>query len=90
MALVSTTSITFLTIGFILGFLTHLLLHRQNLDLDKRVAILILASSLSFALLAYLQERELSIFLQAAGLASIGNLLGIKTGELVDNVIRRK
>ena len=90
MLVITTTNITILTIGFILGFITHLFLSRRQIALDKRIAILILGSWMGFAMIAYLQERELSIFFNSAGLGAVGNLLGIKTGEFVDNVLKRK
>lgn len=77
-------------ISFIIGFASHFLLHRGEVAMEKRVAIVILISWLSFMMMSYLQDKELSIFFNAAGMGAVGNLLGIKTSELVAGIIKRK
>ena len=76
-------------VSFTIGFVSHLLLSKEGVNLDKRVAFLILTSWLSFAMLAYVQDKELSIFFNAAGMGAVGNLLGIKTSEIVRSVTKR-
>ena len=81
-----------IAIGFLCylaGFFSHFLLTRRDTTLEKKIAILILVSWLSFAMVAYLQERELSIFFNAAGMGAVGNLLGIKTSEVIGSIINR-
>lgn len=77
-------------ISFIIGFASHFLLARNEVALEKRVALLILVSWLAFAMLAYLQDKELSVFFNAAGLGAVGNLLGIKASEWFTGVINRR
>ena len=77
-------------ISFLFGFISHFFFSKNEITLEKQVALLILFSWLAFAMIAYLQDRELSIFFNSAGLGAVGNLLGIKTSELVSNVIKRK
>jgi len=40
-------------------------------------------------MIAYLQDRELSIFFNAAGMGAVGNLLGIKTSEVIGSIINK-
>jgi len=77
-------------ISFIIGFTSHFLLAKNEVVFEKRVALLILTSWLAFAMLAYLQDRELSLFFNAAGMGAVGNLLGIKTSELIGGFIKKK
>lgn len=77
-------------ISFIIGFASHYFLSKQEVILEKRVALVILVSWLSFMMLSYLQDKELSIFFNAAGMGAVGNLLGIKTSELLTGVIKKK
>lgn len=77
-------------ISFLVGFISHFFFSKNEITLEKQVALLILFSWLAFAMIAYLQDKELSIFFNSAGLGAVGNLLGIKTSELVSNVIKRK
>lgn len=74
---------------FIAGFFSHFFLSKHETSLEKQVALLILASWLSFAMIAYLQDKDLSIFFNAAGMGAVGNLLGIKTSELIGGIIKR-
>jgi uncharacterized membrane protein YjjB (DUF3815 family) len=77
-------------ISFVIGFISHLFLNRNGVVFEKRIAVLILTSWLSFAMLAYLQDKELSLFFNAAGMGAVGNLLGIKTSELFSSFFNRK
>lgn len=77
-------------ISFLIGFASHFVLSRNEVVMEKRVAMVILVSWLSFMMLSYLQDKELSIFFNAAGMGAVGNLLGIKTSELVGSIIKRK
>ena len=77
-------------ISFLIGFFSHFVFTKNEITLEKQVALLILFSWLAFAMVAYLQARELSIFFNAAGMGAVGNLLGIKTSELVSSFIKRK
>lgn len=87
------TASTVIVVGFlcyIAGFVSHFFMSRQEVTLEKRVAILLLISWLSFAMIAYLQNKELSLFFNAAGMGAVGNLLGIKTSEMISGLIKRK
>jgi hypothetical protein len=75
---------------FLLGFTSHFFLTKKEVTLEKQVALLILVSWLSFAMISYLQARDLSLFFNAAGMGAVGNLLGIKTSELLGSLIKRK
>lgn len=77
-------------VSFMIGFTSHFFLSKHEVALEKRVALVILASWLSFMMLSYLQDKELSIFFNAAGMGAVGNLLGIKTSELVSGIIKKK
>ena len=77
-------------ISFGIGFTSHFLMQRNGITLEKRVAVLILVSWISFAMIAYIQNKELSIFFNAAGMGAVGNLLGIKTSELVSSFFTKK
>lgn len=77
-------------ISFLIGFFSHFFFSKKEITLEKQVALLILFSWLAFAIIAYLQERELSIFFNSAGLGAVGNLLGIKTSEMISGLIKRK
>lgn len=80
--------ITSAFISFVVGFFSHFFLSKQEVVLEKRVALLILASWLCFMMLSYLQDKDLSIFFNAAGMGAVGNLLGIETSKLLG--IKRK
>lgn len=77
-------------IAYTLGYVSHAVLTNREVDFERRVALLILVSWLSFAALAYLQDKELSIFFNAAGMGAVGNLLGIKTGELIGTITTKR
>lgn len=77
-------------ISFLIGFGSHFFLSKHEVQLEQRVAMVILVSWLSFMMLSYLQNKELSIFFNAAGMGAVGNLLGIKTSEMISGVLRRK
>ena len=77
-------------ISFIIGFVSHMALSRSEVVFEKRVALAILVGWISFSMLAYLQDKELSIFFNAAGMGAVGNLLGIKTSELVRGFLPKK
>lgn len=77
-------------ISFLIGFASHFVMSKHEVVLEKRVAMVILVSWLSFMMLSYLQDRELSIFFNAAGMGAVGNLLGIKTSELVSQFLPNK
>lgn len=88
-----------LTAGFVIvisflcylaGFASHFFMTSKGVTLEKRVAVLLLISWLSFAMIAYLQNKELSLFFNAAGMGAVGNLLGIKTSEMISGLIKRK
>jgi hypothetical protein len=76
-------------ISYILGAVSFMVLKDNEVDLEKRVALLILAGWFSFSMMAYFQERELNLFFNAAGLGAVGNLLGIKTSDLIKSVLRK-
>lgn len=81
-----------IVVGFICytaGFISHLFLSKHDTSLEKQVALLILVSWMAFAMIAYLQNKELSIFFNAAGMGAVGNLLGIKTSELVGGILKK-
>lgn len=69
-------------ISYVIGYLSHLFLHDRNIVLETRVALLVLVAWLCFAMISYFQGKELSLFFNAAGIASLGNILGIKTSEI--------
>ena len=77
-------------ISFVIGFSSHYIMSKHEVTMEKRVAVVILAAWLSFMMLSYLQDKELSVFFNAAGMGAVGNLLGIKTSELVGSFIKRK
>lgn len=91
--MVELTASTVLIVGFLgylAGFLSHFLMNSKGVTLEKRVAVLLLISWLSFAMIAYLQDKELSLFFNAAGMGAVGNLLGIKTSEMLSSLLKRK
>lgn len=77
-------------VSFLIGFASHFFLSKHEVQLEKRVALVILVSWLSFMMMSYLQDKELSIFFNAAGMGAVGNLLGIKTSELVGSFIKKR
>lgn len=91
--MLETVSSTVVIVGFlcyIAGFSSHFFMTSRGVTLEKRVAVLLLISWLSFAMIAYLQNKELSLFFNAAGMGAVGNLLGIKTSEMISSIIKRK
>ena len=76
-------------ISFSIGFVSHFMLSKHEVSLEKRVAMLILLCWMSFAMVAFLLDRDLSIFFNSAGLGAVGNLLGIKTSEWFSSFIRK-
>lgn len=84
---------TTIAIGFVcylIGVVSTLILTNKEIKFEKQVALVILTSWMSFAIIAYLQDKELSIFFNSAGLGAVGNLLGIKTAEAIGGIIKRK
>jgi len=77
-------------ICYLIGFFSRFIFDKKDVSLEKQVAVIILFSWLAFAMLAYLQDKELSIFFNASGIGAVGNLLGIKTSEMVSGLIKRK
>lgn len=79
---------TLIIVGFasyIVGVLSTLALDKKGLSIEQVVSLGILAVWIVYTLIAYEQERELSVFFNAAGMGAVGNLLGIKTTELIAN-----
>ena len=77
-------------ISFLSGFASHFYMSKHDLSIEKRVSMVIFVSWLSFVMIAYFQERELSLFFNAAGMGAVGNLIGIKTSELIGSIVKRK
>ena len=83
------TLIVVATIAYILGVISVLIMSRNKIILEKKVALIILTGWLSFTIIAFLQDKELNIFFNSAGLGAVGNLLGIKTSELLNGFIKK-
>lgn len=77
-------------VSFAVGFISHFMMSKHEVSLEKRVAVVILGAWLSFMMISYIQDKELSIFFNAAGMGAVGNLLGIKTSELIGGFLKRK
>jgi len=73
------------TIGWITGSLSILFLSRKGVSLEKRVSLVVLGVWLSFATIAYVQERELSIFFNAIGSTAFCNLIGVSIADFIAN-----
>jgi len=74
-------------ISYICGVLSTLFLTRKGLTIEQVVSLGILCVWLSYTLISYTQGRELNIFFNAAGMGAVGNLLGIRTADLITNFI---
>lgn len=73
------------TIGWITGSISILFLSRKGVTLEKRVSLIVLGVWLSFATIAYVQERELSIFFNAIGSTAFCNLIGVSVADFMAN-----
>lgn len=76
--------------AYIFGVLSTLFFDRKGLSLEQTVSLGVLCAWLAFTMLSYTQGRELSIFFNAAGMGAVGNLLGIKTTEMLSTLIKKK
>lgn len=77
-------------ISYVFGVLSTLLFDKKGLSIEQVVSLGILYVWLSYTMISYTQGRELSIFFNAAGMGAVGNLLGIRTTELIGSLVKRK
>ena len=87
---ITSAQIAIAFVSFLVGFTTHFLLSSHDVSLEKRTALVILTTWLSFLAISFAADKELGFFFNAAGMGAVGNLLGMKTGEIITNAIKRK
>ncbi|MCA9360085.1 hypothetical protein KC850_03545 [Candidatus Kaiserbacteria bacterium] len=57
-------------ISFLVGFISHFFFSKNEITLEKQAALVILYIWLTFLMIAYMQDKELSIFFNSAGLGA--------------------
>ena len=77
-------------IGWITGAVSIMFLTRQGVTLEKRVSMIVLGAWLCLAIIAYLQNRELSIFFNAVGSTAFCNLIGVSLADFATNFLSGK